>query len=163
MQKQLVNLATKLGESLLAHKKCIAVAESCTGGLVAAAITEIAGSSAWFERAFITYSNPAKEEMLGIPRELIEEAGAVSHRVVEAMVKGALQNSRADFAAAVSGVAGPGGGSTEKPVGTVYIGWGDRQHVTVVHHLFTGDRQSVRNQSAICVLDSLISLSMESA
>lgn len=163
MQKQLVNLATKLGESLLAHNKCIAVAESCTGGLVAAAITEIAGSSAWFERAFITYSNSAKEEMLGIPRELIEEAGAVSHLVVEAMVKGALQNSHADFAAAVSGIAGPDGGSQQKPVGTVYIGWGSRQQIKVAHHLFTGDRQSVRNQSANCVLESLITLSLGAA
>lgn len=161
MQKQLLDLAEKLGESLLTHNQSVAVAESCTGGLIAAAITEIAGSSAWFDRAFITYSNRAKEDMLGVPHKLLDSAGAVSQPVVEAMVNGALQNSPADFAAAVSGVAGPGGGSSEKPVGTVYIAWGNRQHVNAVHHLFTGDRQSVRNQSAICVLESLIALSAE--
>lgn len=137
---------------LLARGQSLATAESCTGGLIAASCTELAGSSAWFERGFVTYSNAAKTELLGVPAELIDRHGAVSEEVAKAMAAGALARSRADIAVAVTGVAGPTGGSEAKPVGTVWLAWAQRghhgTHDTVAVHAekvwFPGDRRAVR-------------------
>lgn len=143
---------------LQARGRSFATAESCTGGLIAASCTELAGSSAWFERGFVTYSNEAKTELLGVPAELIARHGAVSEEVARAMAAGALAHSRADIAVAVTGIAGPTGGSDAKPVGTVWLAWAERGHSetdgtdathdTVAVHAekawFPGDRQAVR-------------------
>lgn len=124
----MLQLARDLFEDLEREQLMIATAESCTGGLIAGLLTEIAGSSAYVERGFVTYSNAAKSELLGVPAELIERDGAVSESVVRAMVEGALAHSHADVAVAVTGVAGPGGGTAEKPVGLVHIAakWRER-------------------------------------
>jgi nicotinamide-nucleotide amidase len=125
----------------------LATAESCTGGLIAATCTELSGSSVWFERGFVTYSNAAKSELLGVPPELIDAHGAVSEPVAAAMAGGARLRSAAQVSVAVTGVAGPTGGSEAKPVGTVWFGWSlpDRQHAEVCH--FDGDRRAVRRQT----------------
>ena len=115
-----------LAQQLLARHWMMATAESCTGGLIAAACTDLAGSSAWFERGLVTYSNEAKTELLGVPAELIAQHGAVSEAVARAMAAGALARSQAQVAVAVTGVAGPGGGSASKPVGTVWLAWRSR-------------------------------------
>lgn len=141
-----------LASLLLARGQSLATAESCTGGLIAASCTELAGSSAWFERGFVTYSNEAKTELLGVPAQLIADHGAVSEEVARAMAAGALARSRADIAVAVTGIAGPTGGSPAKPVGTVWLAWAergrDKAHDTVAVHAekawFPGDRQAVR-------------------
>ena len=137
----------------------LTTAESCTGGLIAAACTELAGSSAWFERGFVTYSNAAKTELLGVPAELIEAHGAVSEPVVRAMVQGAMAHSRAQVAVAVTGVAGPSGGSPDKPVGTVWLGWHVHGNVTTECCHFAGDRTAVRTatvQRALARLSALL-------
>lgn len=126
----------------------LVTAESCTGGLVAAAITDISGSSHWFERGFVTYSNQAKTEMIGVPAELIDKHGAVSEPVARAMAEGALLNSRAQISLSITGVAGPGGGTADKPVGMVCFGWSDRVTTVVETKHFKGDRTQVRNQAA---------------
>ena len=134
-----------LASLLLARGQLLATAESCTGGLIAASCTELAGSSAWFERGFVTYSNEAKTELLGVPAELIAEHGAVSEAVARAMATGALMRSRADIAVAVTGIAGPTGGSADKPVGTVWLAWALRRgivHTELLH--LPGDRAAVR-------------------
>lgn len=134
----------------------LAVAESCTGGMIAAACTDVAGSSGWFERGFVTYSNAAKMESLGVPAALIETHGAVSAPVVEAMLGGTLAHSPADWAIAVSGVAGPGGGTPVKPVGTVYIGWLQRGSAADVERFnLDGDRAAVRYASVTAALAGL--------
>ncbi len=141
-----------LASLLLARGQLLATAESCTGGLIAASCTELAGSSAWFERGFVTYSNEAKTELLGVPAELIAHHGAVSEEVAKAMAAGALAHSRADIAVAVTGVAGPSGGSQAKPVGTVWLAWAERGRgggldPVAVHAekmWFPGDRRAVR-------------------
>ena len=125
----------------------VATAESCTGGLVAAALTAIAGSSDVVDRGFITYSNAAKPEMLGVPAGLIASAGAVSEDVARSMAEGALARSKADLAVAVTGVAGPGGGSAAKPVGLVWFGLAGLGPTTALHHVFSGDRAAVRRQA----------------
>ncbi len=122
----------------------LATAESCTGGLMAACCTDVAGSSDWFDRGFVTYSNAAKTEMLGVNTALIAEHGAVSEPVARAMVQGALQHSAAQVAISVTGVAGPGGGSPAKPVGTVWMGWATPAGVVTELHHFAGDRAQVR-------------------
>lgn len=145
-----------LASLLLARGQSLATAESCTGGLIAASCTELAGSSAWFERGFVTYSNEAKTELLGVPAELIAHHGAVSEEVARAMAAGALARSRADIAVAVTGIAGPTGGSQAKPVGTVWLAWAERGQApgqqaapgSVAVHAekmwFPGDRRAVR-------------------
>jgi nicotinamide-nucleotide amidase len=133
----------------------LATAESCTGGLVAAACTGLPGSSLWFERGFVTYSNAAKTELLGVPAALIEKWGAVSQEVVLAMASGAIQHSRAQVAVAVTGVAGPGGGSTEKPVGTVWLAWQVNGVAQAEYHRFAGDRAAVREASVQTALQGL--------
>ncbi len=134
----------------------VATAESCTGGLVAAALTDIPGSSAVFERGFVTYSNQAKTEMLGVPAALIAEYGAVSEPVARAMAEGALVHSPADIAVAITGIAGPDGGCVEKPVGLVHFALARRgRATTAAHHLFQGDRPRVRRQATTTALTML--------
>lgn len=154
----LTELAAKLGKRLLQLNAQVTTAESCTGGGIAEAITRIAGSSAWFEAGFVTYSNAQKTRQLGVPERLFTEVGAVSREVVEAMALGAQQGSGARFAVAVSGVAGPGGGSPEKPVGTVWLAWAAADEVFARRFVFAGDRQAVREQSVEAALVGLIRL-----
>jgi nicotinamide-nucleotide amidase len=138
-------------------KTMIATAESCTGGLIAAALTSISGSSAFVDRGFVTYSNAAKTEMLGVPADLIVRVGAVSEEVARAMAEGALAHSPATVAIAVTGVAGPTGGSPEKPVGLVHFAAAGRGGQTVhERHIFPGDRDAVRHAAALTALDLLI-------
>ena len=152
-------LTAQVAEQLLSKKLMMATAESCTGGLIAAACTDLAGSSVWFERGFVSYSNAAKTELLGVPADLIESHGAVSEPVARAMVEGALRHSRAQVAVAVTGVAGPGGGSPDKPVGTVWFGWATPEGVVTDKRCFDGDRQQVREatvQHALLRLKQLL-------
>jgi nicotinamide-nucleotide amidase len=152
-------LTTQVAELLQQKKLQLATAESCTGGLIAAACTDLAGSSVWFERGFVSYSNAAKTELLGVPADLIEAYGAVSDAVARAMVEGALRYSRAQVAVAVTGVAGPGGGSPDKPVGTVWFGWATPDGVVTDKRCFDGDRQHVREatvQHALLRLKQLL-------
>lgn len=151
-------LAADLGRALQLAGAHVTTAESCTGGGIAEAITRIAGSSAWFEAGFVTYSNEQKTRQLGVPTPLFEQVGAVSREVVEAMARGAQRGSGARFAVAVSGVAGPGGGSPEKPVGTVWLAWAAAERIFARRFQFTGDRQAVREQSVEAALVGLISL-----
>ncbi|MEB0204946.1 CinA family protein [Pseudomonas sp. CCC3.1] len=152
----LSQLAAELGRQLQTLNAQVTTAESCTGGGIAEAITRIAGSSAWFEAGFVTYSNQQKTRQLNVPQPLFAEVGAVSREVVEAMVRGAQAQSGARFAVAVSGVAGPGGGSAEKPVGTVWLAWGVGDEVTADCRHFAGDRDEVRRQTVIAALKGLI-------
>jgi nicotinamide-nucleotide amidase len=147
-----------VADLMLKRQWMLATAESCTGGLIAGACTDLAGSSAWFERGFVTYSNAAKTEMLGVDAALIDTHGAVSEPVVRAMVQGALRHSHAQVAVAVTGVAGPTGGSAEKPVGTVWFGWATPAGVhTEVQH-FGGDRAAVRGATVQHALARLAAL-----
>lgn len=154
-------LAERLGALLEQAGEQVTTAESCTGGGIAEAITRIAGSSAWFEAGYVTYSNAQKSRQLGVPAELFGAVGAVSREVVEAMVRGAQQHSGARYAVAVSGVAGPGGGSASKPVGTVWLAWGDGERVHSLCKLFPGNRGEVRRQTVETALDGLLRLLVE--
>jgi len=157
MKSTLEALAVRVGGLLLEQQRMLATAESCTGGWVAKCLTDIAGSSAWFERGFVTYSNRAKQEMLGVAAETLDTHGAVSAATVREMVRGALAHSAADVAVAVSGIAGPSGGSPDKPVGTVCFAWvvaGAEPRVETRH--FHGDREAVRRQSVVRALEGLI-------
>ncbi|UPQ88337.1 CinA family protein [Vibrio sinaloensis] len=148
--------AEKLGKLLKQRNQVLVTAESCTGGGVAAAITDIAGSSEWFDRAFITYSNQAKIEMLGVMQQTLDQHGAVSEATVEEMVSGALRYSPATIGVSISGIAGPGGGSVEKPVGTVCFAWADKSGWLErrTYHL-DGDRGQVRQQAVEIALKVL--------
>lgn len=135
----------------------LALAESCTGGLIAKSITDHPGSSAVFERGYVTYSNQAKTQILDVPATMIDKHGAVSRPVAEAMAMGALKHSSADIVASVTGIAGPGGGTTEKPVGLIYIGIKKRGKDPVIHQLnLSGDRDKIRTQTAIFVCQELV-------
>jgi len=137
----------------------VTTAESCTGGLIAASLTEIAGSSDVFERGFVTYSNQSKTELLGVPADLITQSGAVSEPVARAMAEGALAHARADIAVAVTGIAGPGGGTADKPVGLVFIGAAKRSNPTIVErHVFPGDRAEIRRATVQRALELLLNL-----
>ncbi|MEO7405323.1 MAG: nicotinamide-nucleotide amidase [Burkholderiales bacterium] len=150
-------LAAQLGERLQREGAMLATAESCTGGWVAEAVTAIAGSSAWFDRGFVTYSNEAKMEMLGVPGGTIAVYGAVSEATVCAMALGALERSRAGVTVAITGVAGPGGGSVDKPVGTVWFGWAVRGGtITAIERRFSGDREAVRRQAVAFAIAGVI-------
>jgi nicotinamide-nucleotide amidase len=150
-------LARQVGEALLAHGWYLATAESCTGGGVAAALTDIAGSSQWFERGFVTYSNVAKQEMLGVEAQTLAAHGAVSEATVREMVCGALAHSRAQVAVAVSGIAGPGGGTADKPVGMVCFAWDVAGTEAVSRtEYFQGDRAAVRAQAAVTALQGVL-------
>jgi nicotinamide-nucleotide amidase len=148
-----------LAKTLLAKGWRLSTAESCTGGLVSASITALAGSSEWFERGYITYSNQAKSEDIDVSQNLIEEYGAVSDQVARAMALGAKQNSGSDIALSITGIAGPTGGSSEKPVGTVCFAWvlANDQMISETKH-FEGDRQQIRQQACDFSLRKLLSL-----
>lgn len=156
--QRITELASLLGERLTVLAAFVTTAESCTGGGIAEAVTRIAGSSSWFEAGYVTYSNRQKSLQLAVPSHLFDQVGSVSLDVVEAMVRGAQQHSGARFAVAVSGVAGPGGGSVEKPVGTVWIAWGDGQRCVSRSHLFSGDREAIRRATVEAALIGLIAL-----
>jgi nicotinamide-nucleotide amidase len=149
-------LVDALAQALRARGLTMATAESCTGGLIAGACTEVSGSSDWFERGFVTYSNAAKTELLGVPMALIEQHGAVSEPVARAMAAGAVAHSPAPLALAVTGVAGPSGGSAEKPVGTVWFGWATPAGVFTEHQRFDGDRSAVRQATVRHALAGLL-------
>lgn len=152
----LTQLAAELGKRLQVLKAQVTTAESCTGGGIAEAITRIPGSSAWFEAGYVTYSNVQKTSQLNVSPELFSTVGAVSREVVESMVAGAQANSQAQFAVAVSGVAGPDGGSVDKPVGTVWLAWGSGGQVDSERRQFDGDRDDVRRQTVKAALEGLI-------
>ena len=152
-----------LAQLLLARGWKLALAESCTGGLVCATLTELSGSSEWFERGYITYSNQAKTECLGVPAELIASYGAVSEPVARAMAQGAQRNAGANISVSITGIAGPTGGTAEKPVGTVCFGWTIQnaagENVTASQtKLFSGDRPAIRQQATEYALDGLLQL-----
>jgi nicotinamide-nucleotide amidase len=153
----LSDLALTLGAALKARDLKLALAESCTGGMVAEAITSVAGSSAWFDSGFITYSNEAKIEMLGVLPETLEKHGAVSEQTAIEMVLGALKNSPAHLAGSITGIAGPDGGNANKPVGTVCFAWVmQSQPVSVATQHFTGNRQHIRQQATAYLMQQLI-------
>ena len=155
----LYELAARLGERLIKKQMRCVVAESCTGGLLSSIITAIPGCSQWFERGFVTYSNESKQELLGVSKEILKSHGAVSEATVRAMVSGALHNSHADISVAITGIAGPGGASKDKPLGTVWIAWAGTQQSIKVHcYHFTGDRIAVRNQAVAKSLDGLLKM-----
>jgi len=154
---ELEKLAERLGHLLLERGEWLAAAESCTGGWLAQSVTAIAGSSAWFDRGFVTYSNAAKIDMLGVPASTLERHGAVSEAVARAMAQGALANSGADWTVAITGIAGPGGGSLEKPVGTVCFSWAWKDggcEARTCH--FSGERATVREQAVVFALEGLL-------
>jgi nicotinamide-nucleotide amidase len=153
MNTKLIQLATELSGVLIARQKRITTAESCTGGLIAATLTEIAGSSAWFERGFVTYSNEAKMELLAVKPTTLANYGAVSAETAGEMAIGALNNSHADYSIAVTGIAGPSGGTLLKPVGTVFIAWAIKNQPAIIkQYLFIGDRADIRKQTLIAAL-----------
>jgi len=152
------DLTKTLAQMLLSRNWTVSLAESCTGGLVCATLTELAGSSEWFERGYITYSNEAKTECLDVPAELIESHGAVSEPVAKAMAEGARINSGSNVAISITGVAGPSGGSAEKPVGTVCFGWTTENQALTKTMKFLGDRQMIRQQATEFALAELIAL-----
>lgn len=155
---EITRLAAVLGQRLLALNAQVTTAESCTGGGIAEAITRIPGSSAWFEAGYVTYSNRQKTLQLQVPAVLFADAGAVSEEVVRAMVQGARSHSGARFAVAVSGVAGPDGGSLDKPVGTVWLCWGAGEQLVTRREQFSGDRDEVRRRTVVVALEGLIQL-----
>lgn len=160
-------LAIKLGAALKAHAYMLALAESCTGGLVSQEITSVAGSSAWFDRGFVTYSNCAKVEMLGVAEQTLLNYGAVSEATALEMVKGALKNSHAQIAGSITGIAGPDGGTADKPVGTVCFAWAEAEAISQnttnqnttsqsATRLFIGNREEIRQQAAVFLMAQLI-------
>lgn len=157
MSKKINTLAKQLGKALKRKSWMISTAESCTGGGVAQAITEIPGSSAWFDRGFVTYSNIAKMNMLQVKQQTLDKFGAVSEEVVIEMANGALKNSDADWVVSVTGVAGPDGGTEQKPVGTVYIGWQFKgQSAEFSLQLFSGDRTKIREQTIVTAITMVL-------
>ena len=162
--KNLTLIVEQLAKLLVQHNKQLTTAESCTGGGIAKVLTDLAGSSDWFERGFVTYSNQSKHEMLGVAEATLEKFGAVSQETVIEMAVGALKNSHANFSLSVSGIAGPGGGSDEKPVGLVWFSWAVKEDINThvlssSKQVFNGDRESVRLQAveyALCELKKLL-------
>lgn len=158
-EKKLFELSTRVGEALKAQGLMLATAESCTGGWIAQAVTAVPGSSNWFERGFVTYTYISKREMLGVSHQTLGEHGAVSEETVREMVVGALANSHAQVAVAVSGTAGPAGGTPQKPVGTVCFAWavknGEPKSVT---RRFSGDREAVRRAAVEVALEGILGL-----
>jgi nicotinamide-nucleotide amidase len=158
MGKDSLSSVQVVADRLLRHRQKVCTAESCTGGLIAKTFTDLAGSSDWFERGFVTYSNAAKNEMLAVPASLIEDYGAVSEAVATAMASGALRHSEADYSIAVTGIAGPGGGSDDKPVGTVWIAVASAGQMVAKRYQFDGDRQAVREATLHSALELLLDL-----
>ena len=158
-EDEMATLAKQAGSVLSQHGHKLAAAESCTGGWVCQAVTDIAGSSAWFDRGFVTYTNLAKQELLGVPESVLDRCGAVSEETVRAMTAGALRNSQADCALAVSGIAGPSGATPGKPVGTVWFAWQRRDGGCVTcKKQFDGDRRSVRGQAVAVALQGIVDM-----
>ena len=153
---ELQDLAIKIGQLLTKIKKSVSTAESCTGGWVGKEFTGIPGSSNWYGFGFITYSNKAKLKILGVTKDTLIEEGAVSERVVKEMAEGALRNSGSDFAISISGIAGPTGGTDDKPVGTVCFGIGSQDNINCFTEYFKGDRDEVRKQSVAFALKELL-------
>ena len=160
MSENLIDdLAEYAGRLLQAHRMFLVTAESCTGGALAEIITRIPGSSHWFERGFVTYSNDAKQELLGVSPETLARCGAVSEETALAMAEGALANSHGHISVAITGIAGPEGGTPEKPVGTVCIAWAGREMAPrSVGTVFQGDRLQVRRQACLLALQGLIDI-----
>jgi len=156
--KELERLARIVGKLLSARGLTVTTAESCTGGWVARVLTDVSGSSAWFGWGFVTYANAAKAAMLGVPGDLLAEHGAVSEPVVRAMAEGARRKSGADLALAVSGVAGPDGGTADKPVGTVWFAWSGAQSTRSERCQLAGDREAIRRLAVGRALEGLLSL-----
>jgi nicotinamide-nucleotide amidase len=157
MDAELYEVSGRLGDALKARSLAMTAAESCTGGWIGQAVTMVPGSSKWFDRGFVTYTNEAKQEMLGVGVETLKRYGAVSEATVKEMAVGALKASRAQIAVAVSGVAGPDGGTPKKPVGTVCIAWCVAGGEPVARtHRFQGDRDSVRRQTVIAALEGIL-------
>ncbi|CQJ54613.1 nicotinamide-nucleotide amidase [Yersinia intermedia] len=155
-EKQLRQLSIAIGDKLKARGAWVTCAESCTGGWVAKALTDIAGSSAYFDRGFVTYSNAAKHDLLGVSETTLANYGAVSEAVVREMALGALREANADFAVSISGIAGPDGGSADKPVGTVWFAFAAREgQILACKQVFPGDRDAVRLQAAVFALQTL--------
>ena len=157
MDKELAALSVQLGQALSERGLLLATAESCTGGWVAEVVTDTAGSSGWFDRGFITYSNQAKADMLGVRTDTLEHFGAVSEETAQEMAAGAIAHSRADWTISITGIAGPGGGSSAKPVGTVCFGWcsrGDSPSSETM--LFSGGRREVRQQAVLHAIRGLL-------
>jgi len=159
MDEQLQLLAKKVGESALEARVMITTAESCTGGWVAVVLTSIAGSSKWFERGFVTYSNLSKQELLGVSGETLVQHGAVSEQTVCEMAQGALQHSHAHLGVAISGIAGPGGATQDKPVGTVCLAWAAAGKVTrSVTEQYSGNREEIRKQAVVAALNGVLGM-----
>jgi len=153
-------LVTQVGRVLVEHDSMVVTAESCTGGMIAEALTSVSGSTAWFDRAYITYSYESKKEMLGVAEMTIQKKGAVSQACVEEMALGALQQSHAKVSVACSGIAGPTGGTLDKPVGTVWLAWAIQGQNTLVSEVFgfSGDREAVRKQTTEAALQGILKL-----
>ena len=149
-------IIAQIAAQLTTQSKMLCTAESCTGGLIAKMLTDMAGSSDWFDRGFITYSNQAKMDMLGVQAATLQQHGAVSEAVVQEMALGAIKNSGAQFSIAVTGIAGPGGATQGKPIGTVWFGFSLEQKVIAQHKVFSGDREQVREQSARYALEAIL-------
>jgi nicotinamide-nucleotide amidase len=156
MDNELIMLAGQLGQALKRAGLLVATAESCTGGWLGAVLTAVPGSSHWYDRGFVTYTNTAKREMLGVKTETLTRSGAVSEPTARAMAEGALAASHAGLVVAITGIAGPGGGTPEKPVGTVCFAWAGRKLDTrsTTHH-FHGDREAIRRQAVKTALEGL--------
>jgi nicotinamide-nucleotide amidase len=153
----LSTLAAELGAALKARGFMLALAESCTGGMAAQGVTSIAGSSTWFERGFVTYSNQAKIDMLGVSAKTLENFGAVSEQTASEMAVGALKHSLAQIAGSITGIAGPDGGTIEKPVGTVCFAWaGENLPLSTTTKRFFGNRQEIRQQASITIMAGLV-------
>lgn len=152
----LTTIAQQLGEILCKKNAKLTTAESCTGGAISEAITSVSGSSQWFEFGFVTYANSAKRQLLGVSEETLEQYGAVSEQVVKQMAQGAIKQSEADYAIAVSGVAGPDGGTEEKPVGTVWVCWQTPSQIWTHKLVLSGDRQAVRTEAVKKSLQQLL-------
>ncbi|MBE7047299.1 MAG: CinA family protein [Ruminococcaceae bacterium] len=152
-RKELLDI---LFDLLRKHNITLSTAESCTGGLIAGAITSLAGISSYYKEGFVTYANEAKNKHLNVPEHILENHGAVSHQTAFYMVRGLVKNTGADVGVAVTGIAGPGGGSQEKPVGLVYISTCAKDDVTVTKNIFSGDRENVRNMTVDMALKLLI-------
>lgn len=156
MQDILLHLSTQLADNLTQRKEMICLAESCTGGLLAETFTRLSGSSDWFERGFIVYSNDAKHELLNVQTLSLKTFGAVSEEVAKEMAVGALNNSHADYAISITGIAGPNGGTEEKPVGTICFGFADKETAITKTYRFSGERQDIRIQSCVTALEEIL-------
>lgn len=154
-----LSLTERLAEAMLLHRYMLVTAESCTGGGIAESVTSLAGSSQWFERGYVTYSDESKQDLLKVTLDTLARYGAVSEECAAEMAEGAINNSHADIAVSVTGIAGPDGGSADKPVGTVCFGWSQREQETLTTRIvFAGDREEVRRQTVLMALQGLLDL-----